>query len=283
MYKIEEIDINDVKQNDKIKYNSNNHWINDICPNDYYEISKLCETNKWINNFINTYLVINLDFTDISILKKMHNISLIKNDISKLYEDEINFLINKYKHIDKYLSINGGHFVRAENVSLKTGKHGCIQYSTFAQILESILTSKIGHSPLYKTLKELRLYLIPWITINKYKEFRVFVYKNTITAISQQNLYESNEILLKTNDKINLIEKWIFLIKKYFNSNIKNVITHLNNYVYDFAILDDDTPYFIEINPFGKEYSSGSSLFHWINDEKKLYNEEGLIFFRYVI
>ena len=51
----------------------------------------------------------------------------------------------------------------------------------------------------------------------------------------------------------------------------------------DIAILEGDIPYFIEINCFGKEYAAGSSLFHWLIDEEKLYNtkNENKVYFRY--
>ena len=285
MFQIEEIELSDVKENDKIKYNSNNHWIGDIKPDDYDEQNKLTETKNWINLFRKFFMVINFDSSDLSILKSMHNICLLRNSISHLYEDEIEFLTNKYKYVDDYLKMNGGHFVRCENVSLKYGKHGCIPYTSLKQILESILTSPNGHSPLCEFITELRIYLIPWTIINQFKEFRVFVYKNNITAISQQHLYYSNKLLsvLNPNDKNQLIRQWIDIITNYFNNHIKNKITFISNYVYDFAILDDNKPYFIEINPFGKEYSSGSSLFHWLIDESKLFNTEGNIFFRYCI
>ena len=56
----------------------------------------------------------------------------------------------------------------------------------------------------------------------------------------------------------------------------------VDSYVMDIAIIGDK-PYFIEINVFGKEYASGSSLFHWLKDESKLYGEENTIYFRYSI
>jgi hypothetical protein len=285
MIHVEKIDLLDVKSNDKIKYNTNNHWVDNVKPIDYSQINELTETKKWINLFRKIYFVVNLDFADLFMLKNMYNVCLIKNSIPDLYQEEIEYLIKKYSYVDDYLKYNGGHFVRCENVSLKYGKHGCIPYSSFKEILESILTSPVGHSPLYEYLKELRLYLIPWVTIDKFKEFRVFVYKQKITAISQQHLYESNLLLsnLKESELKILINSWIDIITSYFDSNIKNKISVLSNYSYDFAILEDNKPYFIEINPFGKEYSSGSSLFGWIIDEQKLYNTDGDIYFRYCV
>jgi hypothetical protein len=193
-------------------------------------------------------------------------------------------LTNKYSYIDDYLKINGGHFIRFENVSLKNGKHGCIPYTSFKQILESMVTSRIAHSPVYDRLDKLQMYMIPWVNINEFKEYRVFVYEKKITAVSQQNLYASNEILknLEPDVLTNTIHKHIDILVEHFNKVVKpNII--LENYVYDFALLPDDKPYFIEINSYGKEYTSGSSLFHWIIDESKLYSKTGDIYFRYTV
>jgi hypothetical protein len=175
-------------------------------------------------------------------------------------------------------------------------------------------------------MSKLRLYCIPWVSIDKFAEFRVFVFDKKITGISQQHLYESNKLIelliekKESNETIEpietiepketkelwelfefgdqeeskeqkeveepdpvtkLINKWVKIIYDYFESNIKNNYNCLNSYVYDFAILSGDKPYFIEFNPFGKEYSSGSSLFHWIDDESKLLNRDNRIYFRY--
>ena len=113
-----------------------------------------------------------------------------------------------------------------------------------------------------------------------------FVYKNKITAISQQSLYDVNDILepMSEKHKNDLIYKWIEIIKSYFDLEIKQKITHIDSYVMDFAILDDDSPYFIELNSFGKEYASGSALFGWIQDYNILYGLcEDVIEFRYTV
>ena len=91
----------------------------------------------------------------------------------------------------------------------------------------------------------------------------------------QQNLYKRLQI---TN-----IENKIDLIVKYFNDVISKKINWIDTYTYDFAIVDN-MPYFIEMNSFGKEYAAGSALFHWLHDEKILYNDyDDTIEFRYTV
>ena len=126
---------------------------------------------------------------------------------------------------------------------------------------------------------------MPWLKFNPLKEYRIFVCKNKITAISQQNLYDKNIYLNEFNieERSNIIKKHVSIITDFFNCKIKNSITHTNSYAIDLVIMENDKPYFIEINSFGKEYASGSSLFHWLIDEDKLYGTDDKIYFRYTV
>jgi hypothetical protein len=109
------------------------------------------------------------------------------------------------------------------------------------------------------------------------------VYNNKITCISQQNLYS----VLYDENTIQQIPEKLTIILEYFENVIKNKINWINNYSYDFAIIENNTPYFIEMNSFGREYAAGSALFHWILDEKILYNSfetgDNRVEFRYTV
>ena len=193
-------------------------------------------------------------------------------------------MVNRYKHYD-YIFNGLEYFIRTEHVSLKEGVHGLGPYKDFKSIIQSIVTCRLGHSPLYEDTTQIKLYLCEFKTnLDKIKEFRVFVRENKITAISQQSLYDVNNILepLNDNEKTTMIHKWVNIIKSYFETDVKPKITHIDSYVMDFAILSDDSPYFIELNSFGKEYASGSALFGWIQDYDILYGLTGdIIEFRY--
>ena len=97
--------------------------------------------------------------------------------------------------------------------------------------------------------------------------------------------YDINDILDKLSDveKNELIKKWVDIILNNFEGEIKKKIVHIDSYVMDFAILNDGSPYFIELNSFGKQYASGSALFEWITDYDVLYGLKGedYIEFRY--
>ena len=281
---IKSVSLDDILANDRICYNTNNHWENNIRPENYYEIISQTHTNKWIDKF-RDYKTITIDTKqDLYWMKQAYEIGSKTKRFPHFYDDELDDMINRYKHYDNIF--NGlEYFIRAENVSLKEGVHGVGPYKDLKSIIQSIVTCRLGHSPLYEDTTQIKLYLCEYKhNLDRIKEFRVFVRENKITAISQQSLYDVNNILepLNDNEKTTMIHKWVNIIKSYFETDVKPKITHIDSYVMDFAILSDDSPYFIELNSFGKEYASGSALFGWIQDYDILYGLTGdIIEFRY--
>lgn len=339
--------------NFKELFNSNNHW-DDTRPDDYRDVLNSTLTKHWIDLFNQQYSVINIEDCDLSWMKRAAKIGSYTGLFPTSFQEELEDSLTRYKSTDKLFDNNTEYFVRSENVSLKYGVWGVGPYTSLKCIFESLVTSTSKHSPIHSDTTSLKIYLLPWKIINSSREFRVFVHKNKITAISQQNLYQTNKELkdievsgevsgevsddmnsevnykrksdpnektnnshleVKTNDErhiqnieskniTNKVSQWVGIICYYFENVIKKKITYTDCYSIDFALLNDEsdlesdskndststhsnnklTPYFIEINPFGKEYSSGSALFHWILDEYILYGKlldvEG-IHFRY--
>lgn len=277
-YIIKSKSINDIIKYDKNKYNSNNHWINDEPPSDYDSVLSKSHTHLWIDIFKPEYKKIIINNTKhISWLKRANHLCSQTGKFSNLFIDELIDTINDLEKDYGYLFENNTkYFIRVNNVSLKYGMYGVGPYYNLRNIIESTVSSIKGHSPIYENTNELIIYLLPWINITDENEFRVFVYKNKITAISQQNIYKR---LNMTN-----IENKIDIITKYFNDVISKKIDWIENYTYDFAIIDKQMPYFIEMNSFGKEYAAGSALFHWLLDEQILYNDnDDIIEFRYTV
>jgi hypothetical protein len=280
-YKIEAINLDDIIQYDTEKYNSNNHWTNNIIPDNYKEVLSKSNTEKWISLFKPEYKKITIDNpTYINWIYEASKISSLTGKFSLIYTDELEQMIDETKEEYKNIFDGTGYFIKVNNVSLKYGMHGVGPYYDLKSIIESIVSSILGHTPIKDNTGKLDIYIIPWSDIDTKNEFRVFVYKNKITAISQQHLYSKFHL----NNQNEIVEK-IDLIVKYHFEHIINKITWTTNYTYDFAIIDSMLPYFIEMNSFGKEYAAGSALFHWILDEKILYNMDNTntIYFRYTI
>jgi hypothetical protein len=69
----------------------------------------------------------------------------------------------------------------------------------------------------------------------------------------------------------------------YFHkTEVQPKLTFTENYVMDVAYTDNNELYFIEINSWGREYASGSGLYHWLNDDSILYGNGSNTYFRYV-
>ena len=266
-------------------YNTNNHWLENKKPIDYDVKLEETYTHHWIDKFHKDYKKIVIDnFCDISWLRAANKFGSVIREFPDHFEEEMDELVQKLER--QYPDTFNNHqensfFVRVENVSLKSGYHGIGPYRNFQDIIESLVTCRRGHSPFDECPTAIHLYIIPWKGTFQH-EFRVFVYNGKITAISQQNIYK--QIYDNENEVKELCDKII----SNFNSTLKRKIeaNWIESYVYDVAILIDEI-YFIEPNPFGKEYSSGSALFHWIEDEKILYaNHDSLpsqIVVRYTI
>lgn len=284
---IKPIELDDIVKYHKEKYNSNNHWENGIFPSDYDEILSKSDTDKWIKFFKPECNIIEINNVEhIKLLKEFNKVCGITGNFSKLFTDELEQILNDLsllddKLINELLVGNGkGYFVRVNNVSLKHGFYGVGPYNNLKNILISTVSSMSGHSPINDSTDKLLIYLIDWVEIPETDEFRVFVFENKITAISQQNLYKRNGLHLMNNLEL---KTKIDIIINYFNDTISKKINWISNYSYDFAIINDK-PYFIEMNSFGKEYAAGSALFHWILDENILYNKSNNnIEFRYTI
>jgi hypothetical protein len=295
-YIIEKIPIDDVFKYDKLKYNSNNHWEDNIKPNDYNQVLEQTYLNKWINNFRQYKLIIINNSQHITWLKEVSKLCQVLRRFSTLYEDDLDDILKFYQHYD-HLFENKSYFVRCENVSLKYGELGNVPFNNLKDILKACVTCCDTHTPILDDMTELHIYLFEWININPNLEFRVFVNNNKITAISQQHLYDRNQILYDISSKYNyvdnfehcltrnqktlydecvlnkriFIESWCNIILFFFENTIRTNITHISSYVLDIALVNDK-PYLIELNSFGKEYSSGSALYHWLIDEQKLYD-----------
>lgn len=279
---VEPIDINQVINLDKERFNSNNHWKNNQIPIDYSNKINANQTNKWIGLFKSHYKILKINEPyHINWMKKANTISGQTGQFSELFADELEeYCQYFYKNFSNILPPNNKipYFVRCENVSLKYGAHGPGPYFNIKQIVESLVSSIRGHSPIYPDTNEITLYLIPWESgISDSNEFRVFVNLNKITAISQQALYSRfvPEPVLSSLNLDKLMEIYAREIIKYFELDIKNKITWMDSYTFDIAVILDDSrqllPIFIEPNSFGAEYAAGSALFHWICDRDKLY------------
>jgi len=262
MLVIQKIALQEVFAYDHIRYNTNN--IGDR-PTDYFAAINANNTKFWIAP--------NIPRITFTIPQWMYDASYISKQTGKfssLYAEELDEFVSNFTPQSTPLDGITPYFIRAENVSLKFGQYGKGPYTNLRQILESAMSCIAGHTPICTpdTTPTLTLYFIPWITILPHQEYRAFVYKGHITAISQQNMY--SDVWKHIANPDDVLQQHIHTILYHFPTVIQNIVTWTDTFVYDIAILNDTTPHFIEPNTFGAGYASGSSLFEWVADKEIL-------------
>jgi len=251
--------------------NVHNLWT-DKQPIDYNEKLERSNTKNWINFFHSQYPIIVLPIEQWMI--DAQKIANHTGEFSQMYIDDAQTFIDRYLST---LTFDTPKFFRSENVRFKTGKHGIGPYANAMELIQTICTCKNNHSPLNgKTTNDnLTIYVLPWKNIEWDKEFRVFVKDSNIIAISPQHLYK----IWPTNN-VSRIDEYVQRILEYFEK-IKHYSCFPDSYSMDIALIEDDV-YFIEMNGYGAEYSTGSGLFHWTRDEF-LSNSVHAIYFRYTV
>lgn len=270
--------LTDVLANDKIKYNVNNLWKESGKPDDYYDVLYRGNTGGWIDKFVPGVQRVQLDLrsSDFAWMKEALRICVHTGKFSHIFDEELDDACKKYPKLIPPPPSPEGWFVRTDRVSLKGGKHGVGPYKDIRMIIESLVSSYAGHQCFNPDRDDvINLFLIPWIDINPMKEFRIFVYKNDITAISAQNLYSINPWLRDMPEEIK--REMVSKILSHFEKEIQGKLEYIGTYTMDLALVgQSDTPYFIEPNGFGVEYAAGSSLFHWVADAEKLIDPKSI-------
>ena len=139
------------------------------------------------------------------------------------------------------------------------------------RMLTAIITSKRCHVSMntcrHKKSRTTSLVLLPWSTSFGFNEWRVFVHKHSITAMSQYHWH--TEIPRLQDDEV--VRQEASAIVKAHRERYKEALSAIHSsYILDLAVVDGEAE-FVEINPFGAEYCSGSALFQWTRDRRALY------------
>lgn len=276
------------------RYNTSNHWMYEARdrPADYQAVEHAALARNWMGKLKNDVRSFTIHPQDVITLTEARNAYHLLGRLSGGCREDLDDLAwsRRYQELSDALDTHS-FFVRTDHTSLKYGLHGNKIYHRLSDVLESIVSSRISHSPLGRVDngESLTLYLIPWQALDPDFEFRVFVHQNRVTAISQQDIYRKNEALCKLSDgeRTTTISHLVHLILDTYDSKIRNAVDNMDSYVMDLAVQDNDgemSVYFIELNPFGKDYSSGAAAYSWVEDGDIVYGEEkNVVHFRYVV
>jgi hypothetical protein len=246
--------------------NTTNHRDETFNQEEYNRIVKLFDKNNWVRLFPDPpgTIVHTFSVSESSIIRAASKISIITLKRPGIYGEE---LADIDRVIQTKIDNNQSYFIRSEHCSPKDSRLG--GYGPFrraSQIVNSIITSDRMISSCDPS-EPIRLYIVPWRSDWDLKlEFRTFMYQGKLTAISQYHWFENVGL---TEEKMLELAG---LINDFYRENIDNFLRINHSAVVD-LVYNVVTQRFdlVEFNSFGREMSSGSALFHWLNDYDKLY------------
>ena len=190
----------------------------EMAPN-YKETIEKGNTKNWIDFFHVGYQTVTLDKQDLTWMEKALEIGVNTRKFSHLFDDELAATCAKHTFSP------GVWFVRTNRVSLKEGCHGVGPYTSLEKVIESMVSTNLGHCCFNHSDNDCVIYLLPWLEIHPDKEFRIFVYNNHITALSSQHLYSVNEWL---NDKSEAeIDAIVQRILVFFEARVKQPMSYV--------------------------------------------------------
>ncbi|QGR53620.1 d123 domain-containing protein [Moumouvirus maliensis] len=264
-------------------FNSNNH---PKFPDDIEANSLDYKTELWKTNLSNYYDLINypiswthdFNLSESKILLKANQTGSISGRYPKIYNDELEIIINKLNSCWK----QGSWFFRLDACSTKDS---VVEppFESPNTVITSLVTSRRVINAITDNLNRnlnTKIYFIPFNTKwDSSRELRCFIRKGKLTAISQYD-WTHREFFcdLTREELINLVNK----INKLFGDIIENLSNKIGtkDMTIDIYLDDQNNIHIIELNNFGYWLACGSALFHWIKDYDKLYNTDGNIYFR---
>ena len=267
--------------------NTNNHQ-SEMSDIEYHELVIRTNKSKWVDKFPDPEgsLSVTIPLHMCEIMLDVTNIGYIKGKRPKIYEEELEELERIIEQTIHGSNINKW-FIRLKNASPKDGYYGPGPLLSAKEMVTSLSTSLRAKSSFRSAVTDGIpdiLYIIPWRDDwRESLEFRVFVYKNHVSAISQ---YIWHRYLGWNHDTISIIApKIITFCNDYIIPKME-----IDNYVVDVTIVtsaldpnngmipeikeEDILVELVEFNSFGAELSSGGALFHWLDDHDILYNEK---------
>lgn len=216
-----------------------------------------------------------LGIEDCTQLSKAGQVGILTKRYPRLYEDELELVEAKLQPLPC-----PPYFARLSTCSTKGGQGGVGPFYTAKQIVTALVTSYRCVS-VFERNEPVGLYLLPFCShFDCDKEFRAFVCKNKVTAISQYNEAEGcgwgacsdidlTKIVHHTMNLLTAMVKQAAVLKLALPASFTlDVFCHADQ---DFAVK------LIELNSFGAQLAAGSCLFDWVKDYEMLYGLSNIL------
>ena len=214
-------------------------------------------------------LAFHLGIEDCKNLAKAGQVGILTKEYPMLYEDELQSVEAKLQPLPSPL-----YFVCLSTCSTEGGQGGVGPFHNARQVVTALVTSYRCVAA-FERQEPVGLYLLPFQPhFNCDKEFRVFINKCKVTAISQYN--EAEECgwgKSSDTDLLMLIGNVIFLVGELLKKAAELKLALPTCFTLDvFCHADQDFAVeLIELNSFGAQLAAGSCLFDWVKDYDLLY------------
>lgn len=188
------------------------------------------------------------------------NIHLIKEDLERMATE-----LGELDDVPEE-----GFFVRVSNCSLKDADDGNQKpLSTIYDVLVKIISSKRAVHSLLDLQSESdtvdhKIFFFPYFAgLDKLSEWRCFIYKGEIVAISQTRFYQNHHSGVRDEALRELVRQarrlWREIAPAFeFECTILDLYADVRETGFEVKL--------IEMNPWGAHLGTGSLLFHWIDD-----------------
>ncbi len=202
-------------------------------------------------------------------LSKAGQVGILTKRYPRLYEDELELVEAKLQPLP-----SPPYFARLSRCSTKGGQGGVGPFHTAKQIVTALVTSYRCVN-VFERQEPVSLFLLPFCShFDCDKEFRVFVCKNRITAISQYNEAEDcGWGACSDTDLTNIVDHTVILLVAMLKQAAVLKLALPASFTLDvFCHADQDFAVkLIELNSFGAQLAAGSCLFDWVKDYEMLY------------
>lgn len=210
------------------------------------------------------------EFTPVEVryLQQASQISIITNKWTKLYDEELNEILERLKQN----WVEGQYFIRFDSGS---PKDGTVEFpiTNPESVIMALITSKRALSALNFGYN--KLYFMDYDSeFDSSKEVRVFIKNRKVTCITQYNWYKPGYFNKLNDETLQLIAKNI--VNEVENNLIPLVCDKINtnDFTVDYLVKEDLTLKIIELNSFGYWLASGSCLFNWNTDRDIMYDNQ---------
>jgi hypothetical protein len=164
-----------------------------------------------------------------------------------------------------------GFFVRVSNCSLKDADDGNQKplFSIYDALVKIISSKRAVHSFLdlqnEPDTVDHKIFFLPYFDgLDKLSEWRCFIFKGNVVAMSQTRFYRNHHKDVKDGALRELVRQarqlWVEIAPAFeFESTILDLYADVRELGFQVKL--------IELNPWGPHLGTGSLLFHWIDDK----------------